>query len=80
MCVCTFYYDGREVCGVHELTVSCRDRGRREKADFARVTVTVMDANDHDPTFLDTMITAKVIDLPSTHHIMSLFVYFSEDI
>ncbi|KAK4302799.1 hypothetical protein Pmani_025146 [Petrolisthes manimaculis] len=50
----------REVCGVHELTVSCRDRGRRENADFARVTVTVLDANDHDPTFLDTMITAKV--------------------
>ncbi|KAK3890390.1 hypothetical protein Pcinc_005674 [Petrolisthes cinctipes] len=36
----------REVCGVHELTVSCRDRGRRENADFARVTVTVLDAND----------------------------------
>ncbi|XP_042236772.1 protocadherin Fat 1-like, partial [Homarus americanus] len=50
----------REVTGVHELTVSCRDRGRRENADFARVLVTVTDHNDHDPAFLETMIVAKV--------------------
>ncbi|XP_071532452.1 fat-like cadherin-related tumor suppressor homolog isoform X3 [Panulirus ornatus] len=50
----------REVSGIHELTVSCRDRGRRENADFARVQVTVTDDNDHDPAFLETMIVAKV--------------------
>ncbi|KAK8746409.1 hypothetical protein OTU49_017006, partial [Cherax quadricarinatus] len=50
----------REVCGVHQLTVSCRDRGRRENADFARVVVSVADHNDHDPVFLETMIVAKV--------------------
>ncbi|XP_063862581.1 fat-like cadherin-related tumor suppressor homolog isoform X4 [Scylla paramamosain] len=50
----------REVAGVHELTVSCRDRGRRENADFARVLVTVKDANDHAPVFLEPMIIAKI--------------------
>ncbi|XP_050720733.1 fat-like cadherin-related tumor suppressor homolog [Eriocheir sinensis] len=50
----------REVSSVHELTVSCRDRGRQENADFARVSVTVEDANDHEPVFLEPMITAKV--------------------
>lgn len=57
--------DPREVSGVHELTVSCRDRGRRENADFARVQVTVTDDNDHDPAFLETMIVAKVRHLCS---------------
>ncbi|XP_050689947.1 fat-like cadherin-related tumor suppressor homolog [Eriocheir sinensis] len=49
-----------EVSSVHELTVSCRDRGRQENADFARVSVTVEDANDHEPVFLEPMIIAKV--------------------
>ncbi|XP_050707159.1 fat-like cadherin-related tumor suppressor homolog [Eriocheir sinensis] len=50
----------REVSSVHELTVSCRDRGRQENADFARVSVTVEDDNDHEPVFLEPMIIAKV--------------------
>ncbi|XP_050721222.1 fat-like cadherin-related tumor suppressor homolog [Eriocheir sinensis] len=50
----------REVSSVHELTVSCRDRGRQENADFARVAVTVEDANDHEPVFLEPVIIAKV--------------------
>lgn len=53
----------REVSSVHELTVSCRDRGRQENADFARVAVTVEDANDHEPVFLEPMIIAKVSTL-----------------
>lgn len=48
---------------VHELTVSCRDRGRQENADFARVSVTVEDDNDHEPVFLEPMIIAKVSTL-----------------
>lgn len=50
----------REVSSVHELTVSCRDRGQQENADFARVSVTVEDSNDHEPVFLETVIVAKV--------------------
>ncbi|XP_050707144.1 fat-like cadherin-related tumor suppressor homolog isoform X2 [Eriocheir sinensis] len=53
----------REVSSVHELTVSCRDRGRQENADFARVSVTVEDDNDHEPVFLEPMIIAKVSTL-----------------
>lgn len=61
---------GREVSSVHELTVSCRDRGRLENADFARVSVTVEDANDHEPVFLEPMISAKVSTVAATHALL----------
>ncbi|XP_064099968.1 fat-like cadherin-related tumor suppressor homolog isoform X2 [Macrobrachium nipponense] len=50
----------REVCSSHVLTVSCRDRGRRENADFARVLLTVTDDNDHHPVFFENTINAKM--------------------
>ncbi|XP_076064277.1 fat-like cadherin-related tumor suppressor homolog, partial [Oratosquilla oratoria] len=50
----------RESASDHELTVSCRDRGGNENVDYARVVITVMDENDHDPVFLENMITAQV--------------------
>ncbi|KAF2353702.1 Cadherin [Trinorchestia longiramus] len=49
----------REVSPTHLLTVSCRDRGARSNADFARVLVTLTDTNDHWPLFAERSVTAQ---------------------
>ncbi|CAL4061688.1 unnamed protein product, partial [Meganyctiphanes norvegica] len=50
----------RELSGIHQLTVSCRDRSHREQTDLARITVTIEDDNEHDPVFLEKIILANV--------------------
>ncbi|CAL4242821.1 unnamed protein product, partial [Meganyctiphanes norvegica] len=50
----------REVSVKHQLTVSCRDRGRTEHADFTRINIHVTDDNDHRPFFIEETINAKI--------------------
>jgi protocadherin Fat 1/2/3 len=50
----------RERTSKHILVVSAKDQGSPAKANFARVTVTVADDNDHAPTFLSPLIQTKL--------------------
>ncbi|CAL4112191.1 unnamed protein product, partial [Meganyctiphanes norvegica] len=50
----------RETTSKHQFTISCRDRGNQEKYDFARITITIIDDNDHHPVFLEKEIRANV--------------------
>ena len=50
----------RELSPRHMLTVSCKDRGARANADYARVEVTVTDTNDHWPRWAEGGLHASV--------------------
>ncbi|KAB7505675.1 Fat-like cadherin-related tumor suppressor-like protein [Armadillidium nasatum] len=60
------FHDCREVMSSHLLTVSCQDRGGIQREDLARVEITVKDANDNPPFFLESTIEAQE-DVNSTH-------------
>ncbi|XP_041359153.1 protocadherin Fat 1-like isoform X2 [Gigantopelta aegis] len=52
----------REALARHILTIMVRDRGTPSKRSFARVTINVLDHNDHTPQFLSTMFEGRVFE------------------
>ena len=52
----------REALARHILTIMVRDRGTPSKRSFARVTINVLDHNDHTPQFLSTRFEGRVFE------------------
>lgn len=55
-------YIHRETISEHVMTVMVKDQGTPAKKNFARVVVTVHDANDHTPEFSVSLIQGRVFE------------------
>ena len=52
----------REVATQHNLTVMVRGKGTNSKRNYTRVTISVLDHNDHQPKFLSDVFFGRVFE------------------